>query len=273
MKFVYANSDLKGAEFVLIGVPDESGSHSSRKGAKKGPDAIRKVATERCVFKRNGKISLAQVSSGKIQKKIYDYGNIPKKKISQIIRTNQGRIPIIIGGDHSITTEVLSCFPHAAVIYFDAHPDIISSEKRYYGSVLHDAPVDLKKSILVGMREPETEELATLKKVGLQVISPQDFYEHGLPWVWKQIAQKTKGKKVYISLDLDVFDPSIAPGVSTPVPGGLDFNQVLFLMKRIMKQRQVIGFDIMELNPSYDQDQRTAHLAVKLLLEMIANST
>ena len=70
MKFVYANSDLKRAEFVLIGVPDESGSHSSRKGAKKGPDAIRNVAAERCVFKRNGNYSLAQVSSGKIQKKI-----------------------------------------------------------------------------------------------------------------------------------------------------------------------------------------------------------
>jgi len=270
MKFVYANSDLKRADFVLIGVPDESGSHSSRKGAKKGPNAIRNVAAERCVFKRNGNYSLAQVSSGKIQKKIYDYGNIPKKKISQLIPTLHGKKTIILGGDHSITTEVLSCFPHIAVVYFDAHPDIVSSEKRYYGSVLHDALIDYKKSILIGTRESEVEELGTLKKKNVQVISPQDFYSHDLAWVWKQIAHKTKGKKVYISLDLDVFDPSLAPGVSTPVPGGLDFNQVLFLMKRIMKKRDVVGFDIMELTPKYDQDQKTAHLAVKLLLEMTA---
>src|SRR3989344_2041419 len=83
------------------------------------------------VFKRNGNYSLAQVSSGKIQKKIYDYGNIPKKKVSQLIPTLHGKKIIILGGDHSITTEVLSCFPHIAVVYFDAHPDIVFSEKRY----------------------------------------------------------------------------------------------------------------------------------------------
>ncbi len=272
MKFVYENSSLKEAEFVIIGVADHSGSHSQRIGAKKGPDAIRKVAAKRCIFKRNGVISLAQVSSGIIDKRIHDLGNIKKTKLSNTIKSLGKRIPIIIGGDHSITTEALRTFKNISVVYFDAHPDIVSSSHNYYGSVLTDGKEDTHKSVLIGIREPEKEELKNLKKRKLEYITPVDFYEHGLPWVWKHIKQKTRGKKVYISIDLDVFDPAFAPGVSTPVPGGLDFNQVLYLVKRILKQKKVVGFDIMELTPKFDNDQKTAYLATKLILEMIANA-
>ena len=272
MKFVYENSSLHNTEFVFIGVPDQSGSHSSRPGAKKGPDAIRKVAAQRCQFIRKGTITLAQVSSGVIDKKIHDLGNISKKNLAQTLQKLQNKIPIIVGGDHSITTEALGTFQDIAVVYFDAHPDMISSSHEYYGSVLMDVKKSLHSSVLIGVREPEIEEIQNLKKKKLEFITPLDFYEHSLPWVWKHIAKKTKGKKVYISIDLDVFDPSFAPGVSTPVPGGLDLTQVLYLVKRIMKERKVVGIDVMELTPKYDQDQQTAHLATKLILEMIANT-
>ncbi len=272
MKFVYANSDLKGAEFVLIGVPDESGNHSSRKGVKKGPDAIRKVASERCVFKRHGKISLAQVSSGIIDRRIHDLGNVKKEDLAQILKKIDKITPIILGGDHSITAVALNTYGDIAIVYFDAHPDMISSSQGYYGSVLMDAKKDKSNSILLGIREPEIEELENLKQKKVEWITPLAFYERGPKNVWEHIAKITKGRKVYISIDLDVFDPSIAPGVSTPVPGGLDFTQVLYLVKKIMKERKVVCIDIMELTPKYDHDQKTAHLAVKLILEMIANA-
>ncbi|HLC22591.1 MAG TPA: arginase family protein [Candidatus Nanoarchaeia archaeon] len=270
MKFVYATAPLQEATYVLIGVPDESGSNSERSGAKKGPEALRRVAYERCVFKRKGRFTVAQVSSGRITKKIHDYGDVPKNKIAKVIEVLKDKVPIIIGGDHSITAEILKHMKDVTVIYFDAHPDIIASMHGYYGSVLMDAEVNLGKCIEIGVREPEIEELKNIKKHRLQVITAEAFDEKGEAWVWEQIKKKIKGR-VYVSVDLDVFDPAFTPGVSTPVPGGLTFNQVLFLMKRIMKELHVVGFDIMELNPRYDVDDRTAHLSVKLLLEMIVN--
>ncbi|MBI5797339.1 arginase family protein [Candidatus Woesearchaeota archaeon] len=271
MKFVYANEPLQDAQFVLIGVPDESGSHSARSGCKRGPDAIRKVAYERCVFKRKGTFSLAQVGSGRIKQKIHDYGNVEKKKIAKTVEVLKDKIPIVLGGDHSITTEVLKNFKDVTVIYFDAHPDIVSSMHGYYGSVLSDVEIDLGRCIEIGIREPEIEELKNIKKERLEVVYAEELYEKGPEWAWEKIKKKAKGK-VYVSIDLDVFDPAFAPGVSTPVPGGMHFNQALFLLKRIMKELHVVGFDIMELNPRFDIDERTAHLAVKLLLEMIVNS-
>lgn len=270
MKFVYATAPLQEAEFVLIGVPDESGNKSPRTGSRKGPEALRNIAVERCVFKRKGRFSLAQVSSGVIPKKIYDYGDIPRKNIGKALEALKGKVPIFIGGDHSITAEVLKHIPDVTVIYFDAHPDIISSMHGYYGSVLVDADVNLGKCIEIGIREPEIEELKNIKKYSLQVIYAEEFYEHGLEWAWDQIKKKIKGR-VYVSVDMDVFDPAFAPGVASPAPGGLHFNQVLYLIKRIFHQMNVIGFDIMELNPRYDPEGYTAHLAVKLLLEMITN--
>ena len=77
--------------------------------------------------------------------------------------------------------------------------------------------------------------------------------------------------QVYISVDLNVFDPAYAPGVSAPVPGGLHLQQVLPLFKKIVQELDVVGMDIVELTPAYDQDYRTAHLATKLLLEMITH--
>lgn len=270
-KFVYANSTLRDATFVLVGVPDESGSHSARKGAAQGPAAFRRVAKDRCLFERAGKTTLAQPSSGILTQKIFDYGNVSKKKLSQTLMKLKKKIPIIIGGDHSITAHALQQFPNVAVLYFDSHPDIICSTHGYYGYVLCDVSVDLKHSAAIGIREPEIEELQNIKKQNLLVISPLAIEEKGLLRVWQQIKKRTKGKKIYISIDLDVFDPAFAPGVSTPVPGGLHLNQMLFLMKRVMQELSVVGIDVMELTPAFDIDDRTAHLAVKLVMEMIGN--
>ena len=112
--------------------------------------------------------------------------------------------------------------------------------------------------------------LENIKKNRLKIVTAEDIYEIGLEKVWEEIKGRVKGK-VYVSVDLDVLDPAFAPGVSAPVPGGLDYNQVLYLLKRVMSQLDVVGFDIMELNPRCDKDEMTAHLAVKLLLEMIVN--
>ncbi len=272
MKFVYAQAPLQEAEFVLIGVADESGNKSPRTGSKRGPDAIRKVAYERCVFKRKGTFSFAQASPVVMKQKIHDYGNVEKKKLGKVIEVLKGKIPLVLGGDHSITAEIIKQFPDVTVLYFDAHEDVIASLQGYYGSVLTDIELNLGRCFQIGVREKAIEELKSIKKESLGIISAEACSEKGLEFVWEEIRKKVKGK-VYISVDLDVFDPSFAPGVAHPSPGGLHLSQVSFLLKRILKEYDVVGFDIMELTPGYDHDQRTAHLATKLLLEMIENYT
>ena len=266
MKFVYATAALQEAEFVLIGVPDESLNTSPRTGSKRGPEAIRKIAYERCVFKRKGRFSSEAVPE-KIPQKIHDYGDVDKKKLGKVIEVLKGKVPILLGGDHGVTLEAIKQFPEATILYFDAHPGILPSLQGYYGSVLTELESSLGTCIQLGIREAEIGEQKITKHC-LQVISAEDFFTHDTQWLWQQIQKQTKGQ-VYVSVDLNVFDPAYAPGVSAPVPGGLHLQQVLPLLKKILSEMDVIGIDIVELTPAYDQDYRTAHLATKLLLEMI----
>lgn len=270
MKFVYADAALQEAKFVLIGVADESGNRSPRTGSKRGPDALRKVAYERCIFKKKGTFSSTPVHSPTFTAKIHDYGNVERKKLGKVIEVLKDKIPIVIGGDHSLSAEVIKQFPDVIVIYFDAHPGIISSLHGSYGSVLTDAEINFGKCIQIGVREPDIEELKHIKKEVLLCVSAEEVCTQDREQIWKKIKDTLSGR-VYISLDLNVFDPAFAPGVSHPVPGGLSYYQVFPLLKHILSETEVIGFDIMELTPSYDQDQRTAHLAAKLLLEMISS--
>ncbi len=269
MKFVYATAPLQEADFVLIGVPDESQNTSPRTGSKRGPELIRKIAYERCVFKRKGRFTSEAVPP-KISQKIHDYGDVEKKKLGKVIEVLKGKVPLILGGDQGVTLEAIKQFPQATIVYFDAHPHILPSLQGYYGSVLTTAELSLGKCVQIGVRETEVEELKHVKKEMILRISAEELFEKGNASSWEQIRKKVQGE-VYISLDLNVFDPAFAPGVSAPVPGGLDYYQVLFLLKKMLQEYTVVAVDIIELTPSYDQDYRTAHLATKLLLDIIQN--
>jgi len=279
MKFAYANAkNLKEADVVLIGVPSQSGSKAWRKGTSKGPDRIRKISNERNVFKRRGKKMLVQPQKGKIKAKIYDYGNVKKKDLSKVIEklVDQNKFPITLGGDHSITTQVLKGLKKhkkVGIIYFDAHPDFICSSRKYFGSVVCDViemkHVDVKSSIEVGIRAPEEEELKNIKIKRLKTITSNDITEKGVIKTFQAIKKQVKNTKVYLSIDMDVVDPSFAPGVETPVPGGITSAQLIYLVKRIAKLN-VIGLDIMEVTPSQDIQDMTSHLAVKTIIEFLA---
>ena len=274
MKFAYHTArSLKEAEVVLLGVPDEKGSHASRKGAAKAPDRIRKVSRERLVYKRNGKQNLVTVSSGTFKAKLYDMGNVQKRKVKTAVQDilKVKKKFCVLGGDHSITAEVLSAFDKPiSIIYFDAHPDLVCSSKHYYGSVVCDMllarKLNVKKSVEIGIRDAETEEIKNFKKFHLLAISSLEVEQKGVEAIWRKIKKHVKGK-VYISIDADVLDPAEAPGVSTPAPGGLRYEQMLFLLKKILKLN-VVGFDIMEVTPKYDIQDMTSHLAAKLIAEI-----
>ena len=269
---------LSDADIVLLGVPDESRSHARRKGTSRGPDTIRIASNETEFFEREGKIIPTNAMRGNLlDKKILDLGNAGREQLPGIIFDiiSRGKMPIIIGGDHSITTIALrqigKMLGKISLFYFDAHPDFVSSTNNYYGSIMTDSAefINFKKSMLIGTRAAEAEEIDNAMKVGLEIITPMDLAELGLSKLARRLDNKIRHKK-YISIDLDCVDPAFAPGVSVPCPGGISSTNLIYLVKRAV-QSGIIAMDIVELCPDFDLNNITACLAAKIISESIAS--
>ncbi|HET6716585.1 MAG TPA: arginase family protein [Nitrososphaeraceae archaeon] len=283
MKLLHSNAEsIFKADIVVMGVPDESKSHAKRKGASKGPDSLRTASNTFEFFERDGKtIPICPMKGTLENKKILDFGNITRDDLYRLIFdiVTAKKIPITIGGDHSITTIILQAVNEAldgdkvSLIYFDAHPDFVSSTRNYYGSVITDSSnyIDFKKSVLIGTRAAEQEELLNASKRGLEIVTPLDILEVGINHVVKKIISKCKSTKVYLSIDLDCMDPGVAPGVSVPAPGGLFPLDLIYMIKKITENLQVVGMDIVELSPDYDINQNTANHAARILMETISS--
>lgn len=266
---------MEDADIVLFGVPDESHTHANRSGTAKAPDHIRKVSLERGVFERSGKKTVSLPTMSPLEQKIIDIGNIPRDQVADFVEkvAREGRVPFMVGGDHSITSEALKGFdrlgPKIGVVYFDSHPDFICSSRDYYGSVVCDISeyknIDFSTSIEIGMRDPEPEELLNLRRTHLQTITPIDLVEMGLRRAIDLVKDRV-GDRIYLSFDMDVVDPAFAPGVSTPVPGGLSSSEALYLVRETSKLG-LVGFDIMEVSPPYDLQDMTAQLAGRIIIE------
>jgi agmatinase len=283
VKLLHSNAEsIFKADIVVIGVPDESKSHAKRKGASKGPDSLRIASNTFEFFERNGKIIPICPMEGTLEnKKILDFGNIDREDLYSLIFEiiTAKKIPITIGGDHSITTIILQAVNEAlggdkvSLIYFDAHPDFVSSARNYYGSVITDSSsyINFRKSILIGTRAAEMEELKNASKQKLEIITPIDIIELGINATVKKIIAKCGSNRVYMSIDLDCMDPGVAPGVSVPAPGGLFPVDLIYMIKKISENLQILGMDIVELSPDYDLNQNTANHAARILMETIAS--
>ncbi len=277
-KICWANTDnFDEAKIVIIGIPDESQSHSLRKGTSEAPDRIRHISNIRDSYTRNGIKTLGLPISGLGNSKVFDYGNIKRDQIDEVLKKtiSKSKIPLVLGGDHSITTSVIKSISNSkgplSLVYFDAHPDFISSTKNYYGSIISDVLpyIDTKTSLQIGIRTPEQEEIDNIKKNNIQVISPFDIVEKGVKQISDSILE-ILGKNVYVSFDMDCVDPAFAPGVSVPVPMGLKNVEVAYLLKKIVKQG-ILGMDLMEVCPEYDIKDRTSHLASRMIGETISS--
>jgi agmatinase len=282
VKLLHSNvKSISQSDIVIIGVPDESRSHAKRKGASKGPDSLRIASNYYEFFERDGKIIPICPMSGTLEnKKILDFGNVTRDDLYRLVFdiVSANKIPVVIGGDHSITTIILqavydACDSKVSLLYFDAHPDFVSSTRDYYGSVITDSADYIKftKSVLVGTRAAELEELENASKQKLEIISPLDILELGINSIVKRIISKCGSSRVYLSIDLDCMDPGVAPGVSVPAPGGLLPLDLIYMVKKITENLQLIGMDIVELSPDYDLNQNTANHASRILMEMISS--
>jgi len=277
MKIAWNNCySIADSDVVLFGVSSSSGS--LYKGTQRGPDEIRSASQKWFTGETlEGKKFVLQPFGG-IRKKIYDSRNIEKKDISKFVEkiSSLKKVPAMLGGDHSNTLEALTGVSRAhksfSVLYFDSHLDLVPGQGMFYGSVFLDAsklkPVKLSKSACVGCRTFRESELEQAKKKKLLVLPAHEVEELGVRKTFNKVKKKL-GKKVYLSVDIDVVDPSSAPGVSDPVPAGLTPLQLTSLA-RLAAKLKLVGFDIVETSPSDDRNGQTVNLSAKLFSEIIA---
>lgn len=270
--YISAKASFKESKIVILGCPYD-GSASFRSGARFGPSAVRKASWGIETFSPYFEKDLSELS-------IHDMGDLElpqgEKKLSlALIRKalrkilSEKKFPILLGGDHLITLpiveEILRVYPHLHLLQIDAHTDL---REDYLGETLSHSTVMRKlvdrlgegRLFQVGIRSGTEEEFKFAKKLKSIVSSDRGSL--------RSTVRHLRNKPVYISLDLDVIDPSLLPGVGTPEPGGFTFERVISLLKEL-QPLHVIGFDMVELTPDYDPTQISSITASVILREMI----
>jgi arginase len=206
------------------------------------------------------------------------------------------RMPLVIGGDHSIAVGTVSAVSRhmrqakkrLGLLWIDAHPDMNTPETSPSGNV-HGMPlacliglgprklthllgfapkVDPKNVALVGIRDVDALEKPHVKDSGVRAFTMRDIDERGMRAVMEEaleIAGAGTGG-FHVSLDMDSVDPQIGPGVGTPVRGGLSYREAHLVMEMIGDRRSMTSMDVVEVNPIFDEANRTAQLAVELVL-------
>lgn len=213
-----------------------------------------------------------------------------------------GQFPIVVGGDHSIacgTVAGLSSHYHKkkkkiGLIWFDAHGDMNTPESSDSGNI-HGMPlaccigrglpelvkigdrvpmVDVEKAVLIGARTLDARERAEIKDSKIHVFTLKDIDMHGVHKVMKMAIEiacsGTAG--FHLSFDMDGTDPSVAPGVGTPVMGGTTFRESHLIMEHAAESKKLLGLEITEINPILDNQNATARVAVDLVLSALGKA-
>ncbi len=293
MKF-FEFSDIinKDTQFVIFGIPWDYLTSIKLPNSSIAPERIRNVTND---------IGWTTELGNHINKfKVADVGDIPIEKynveqnlkviknyINDLYTKNGNIIPIMIGGDHFCSFPVIkSVGDHFSkkeefgVLIFDAHLDFYQEWDKgvYSHATLTHRIYDLdyinnKNLFIVGVRDIDIPELEIAEQEELEYLSAYQLLE-GLNRYTEQIIDffKNSGiKYLYISIDIDALDPSIAPGTGFAMPGGLSYRDLWQILKKITENFKVIGFDLVEVAPNLDlENKMTCNLAAKLIIELIS---
>ncbi|MBO7726552.1 MAG: agmatinase [Thermoguttaceae bacterium] len=187
----------------------------------------------------------------------------------------EGRFPITLGGEHSITAPLLRAaaetYPELSILQFDAHSDLRESfppgGRDSHASVMRRALEITPNLVQVGIRSFSEEDLVSCPEQVRRFITParlEDDFDAALAEVIVRLSEK-----VYITIDMDVFDPAFAPGVGTPEPGGLSWRQICRILRTVFREKIVIGADVVETAPITGQVV-TEFLAARLIAKLMA---
>ncbi len=287
-------STYADADIVIVGAPIDSGT-SHRSGAKFGPQAIRggdylphDASRPHLALRTDGLKDLKVVDAGDLMMPGGDLVAslaILREATEKISRS--GAIPVILGGDHSIASaDVAGIANHRglgkiSMIHFDAHAD--TGEDQFGALVGHGTPmrrlieegyVRGDRFLQLGLRGywPDHVTLAWMRDQGMRSYEMTEIHRRGLNTVLDEsFATLTDGcDGVFLSVDIDVVDPGMAPGTGTPEPGGMTSRELLEAVRRICLELPVVGIDVVEVAPPFDSADITAILANRVVLEALS---
>lgn len=266
------------ADVVVLGLPFDMAT-SGRPGARLGPDAIRRASVHLAweetkypwTFKLFERLKVADAGDFTYPVGDAEYFTAKLEQAATGI-LSQGKTILGLGGDHFVTLPLLRAhakrFGKMALVHFDAHTDTYSNGSRYdHGTMFYHAPkeglIDVDHSIQIGIRtdfDQSKHEFAVIDAMTANDLSAQTIAE--------QIQARVGDLPVYITFDIDCLDPAFAPGTGTPVCGGLTSDKVLKIL-RALKGINMIGMDVVEVSPSYDQSELTAIAAATIASELL----
>jgi arginase len=205
------------------------------------------------------------------------------------VADREGLVPIVLGGDHSIALGSVGGMAAArgagAALWFDAHGDLNTPETTPSGNV-HGMPLaaslgvadgafaselwplpalDPERTMLIGVRSLDEGEKEVVRRLGLGVYTMSELDRRGVEEVLREVLERARGAAfVHVSLDMDVVDPEVAPGVGTPVRGGLSYREAHLAMELVAESELLDSLEVVEVNPILDRQNETAALAVEL---------
>jgi guanidinopropionase len=276
-------AELSGLEIAVVGVPMDLGV-SNRAGARFGPRAVRSI-------ERIGPYHPTFRGVPKGRARAADIGDVPfrsRYSLEQSLKDIEdfylglkahGVRPLSVGGDHSITYPILRALGREAplgLVHIDAHCDTMGAyddTKFHHGGPFRlavlDGVLDPDRTIQIGIRGSANMFWEFSHASGMTVIYMEDFMRLGVTGVIDKARQVVGDQPIYISVDVDGFDPVYAPGTGTPEAGGLESREGLALL-RGLRGLNIAGADVVEVAPEYDPTTNTIQLAAQILFEEFA---
>lgn len=260
------------SQIIIIPVPYDATSTYIR-GADRGPDAILKAspALEFYDIETGFEVHRKGIHTIAPLKCTDDPSDVTGAVYRAVLRIlGENRFPVVIGGNHTVSIGAFraaaEAFDNLSILQLDAHSDL---RPEYEGSHLNHACAAARAReyaplVQVGVRSMAAEELPFVDRQRI-------FYAHDL-YLDKSLYNKALNQlseNVYITLDLDVFDPSVMPSTGTPEPGGPDYRELMFFLRDVFTHKNVIGFDVVELCPS-DNNKAPDFMAAKVIYQMLS---
>ena len=286
----------------IIGVPLDLGAN--RRGVDMGPYAIRYGGLKKSIIdlgiKYNdlGNLNVSvpentkDVENSKL--KYLEEITAVNKKLSQMVKESllKGHIPVVLGGDHSIAVGTIlgtqSVLKNIGVIWIDAHGDFNTRKTTLSGN-LHGMSlaastgrgeiemstfkdidtnyIDPKKVVIIGTRDLDNEEAHLIKSSGINIFTMEEIDILGMRKVMDTAIQiaGTNTEGIHLSFDIDAINPNEAPGVGTPVNGGLTYREAHLAVEMLHRSNKICSMEFVELNPILDNRNQTGELAVSLI--------
>jgi agmatinase len=248
-------ADFEESEFVILPVPYEQ-TTTYQSGTRHGPAAIIAASQEVETFDEELKFEPCRAGIFTLgQMEVVTSG--PEKMLEKVHQDTRELLSkekkvVMLGGEHTISIGAVKAFgeryPELSVLQMDAHADLRESyqENRFSHACVMRRVGELSHFVGVGIRSMSQEEDELIRQRKLDVFSAQEMGDDDR---WKEKVLEKLGPHVYLTLDLDVLDPSIMPAVGTPEPGGLLWYQTLDFLKELVRKKNLVGFDLVELCP------------------------